>query len=192
LRSAALSKGDHQREALTIDQIFSYRIRDARLSKQWSQQRLAAEMTARGWPISQQTITKIEAGAHGVGGEVHAQTRSTQPRRVSLAEAIAFAAVLDIPPPSLFLPLARDDDVQLTADLTVGVDAAHAWVRGEQPLDPSDEAFYRFQTFARKATVADLAQIGIRFVQESSDITSTGLSRAEFLGLPPVNPNEED
>ena len=83
-----------------------------------------------------------------------------------MEEAIAFAVALDVPPPSLFLPIIREDAVQLAPKVRVEVEAAHAWARGEAPLDPSDGQFYRFQTFARRATLADLEALGIRIVQE--------------------------
>lgn len=88
------------------------------------------------------------------------------PRAVSLEEAVAFAAALDVPPPSLFLPIVRDDDVQLSPAIRVDVDTAHAWARGELALREESSSFYRFQTFARKTTLADLEQLGIRIVHE--------------------------
>jgi len=56
--------------------------------------------TARGRKISQTTIAKIEAGAEGAGGEVLGPIREqkTKPRPVSLSEALAFAAALNVAP----------------------------------------------------------------------------------------------
>ncbi len=157
-----------KKRALRVNQVFAYRLRDARLSKQWNQQDLADAMTRIGHPINRATIAKIEAGARGVGGEVHGPRpdQKTQPRPASLEEAIAFAAALDVPPPSLFLPLTREDDVALAAGLHVDADTAHAWARGEHPLAPEDGQFYRFQTFPRRPSLADLEALGIRFIQE--------------------------
>jgi transcriptional regulator with XRE-family HTH domain len=184
-----VSQGDDQRKALTIDQIFAYRLRDTRLSKQWSQQRLAEAMHEIGWDkISQQTITKIEAGAQDVGGEIHAQPRRVTARGVSIAEAIAFAVALDVPPPSLFLPIIRDDDIALAPDVRVDADTAHAWARGERPLKPDNEAFYRFQTFARRATLSDLEhRLGIQIVQEPGE----GIDQRAFLDRRPSSEKEE-
>ncbi len=157
-----------KKPALSVNRVFAYRLRDARLSKQWNQQDLADAMTRIGHPINRATIAKIEAGARGVGGEIHGPRadQKTQPRPASLEEAIAFAAALDVPPPSLFLPLSREDDVLLAPQIRADVDAAHAWVRGEQPLSQDDARFYRFHTFARRATLADLEALGIQIVQE--------------------------
>ena len=155
------------KQALSINQVFAYRLRDARLTKQWKQQELADAMQRIGHPINRATIAKIEAGARGVGGG-HGRTTvkrgQTAARPVSLDEAIAFAVALDVPPPSLFLPIIREDDVQVAPKVRIDVDTAHAWARGEEPLDPNDGPFYRFQTFARRATLADLEHLGIRFV----------------------------
>jgi transcriptional regulator with XRE-family HTH domain len=195
--AAAADDGeDRGKPVLSIAQVFAYRLRDARLTKKWSQQRLAAEMRAIGCPMTQVTIAKIEAGAQGVGGELHDEPRKSPPRPVSLAEAIGFAVVLDVPPPSLFLPLSSDDDVRLApTGPVVDVATAHAWVRGERPLKLAtasarvDEqpvtgtdvtawvgeqpltfddagAFYRFQTFPRTPTLSDLESLGIRVIQE--------------------------
>ena len=98
------------------------------------------------------------------------EPRSTPSRRVSLAEAVTFTAVLGVPPSSLYLPLFDDDDVQLTPDLVVDVGTAHRWARGDQPLDPDNERFYRFQSYrarkepVRKATVEDYRRAGIELV----------------------------
>ena len=56
------------KRALSVNQIFAYRLRDARLSKQWKQQDLANAMERIGHSINRATIAKIEAGARGVGG----------------------------------------------------------------------------------------------------------------------------
>jgi hypothetical protein len=121
------------------------------------------------------TIAKIEAGAHRVGGD-HGRRPirrgETRPRPVTLEEAVAFAAALDVPPPSLFLPLIRKDDVLLAPRRRTDVETAHAWARGEQPLDPDDGPSYRFQTFARRATLADLEALGIRIVQERPSVAT--------------------
>ena len=105
------------KRALSVDQIFAYRLRDARLSKQWKQQDLADAMARVGYPINRATIAKIEAGARGVGGGhglAPIKRGQTAPRPVSLEEAIAFAVALDVPASSLFLPIVREDDVYLT------------------------------------------------------------------------------
>jgi transcriptional regulator with XRE-family HTH domain len=158
---------------LTVNQVFAYRLWEARTAKGWSQKDLADEMTRNGHTFHRGAISKIELGARGIGTapEGAPMPGRTPPRQVSLAEAIAFAAVLDVPPASLFLPISRGAEVQLTAEIVVDVDTAHAWSRGERPLkdgDPDAERFYSFQTLARpyKATLEDLEKLGIKIVHE--------------------------
>jgi transcriptional regulator with XRE-family HTH domain len=158
------------RRTLRINQVFAYRLRDARLTKQWTQQQLADAMVEIGHPIGRAAIAKIEAGAHGAGGEVwHEPLKQgqTPPRPVSLEEAVAFAVALGVPPPSLFLPLNADHDVALAPNVAAGPKAAHAWVRGQASLDPAATRFYRLQTFPdpaarRPITVAQLEALGIQ------------------------------
>jgi transcriptional regulator with XRE-family HTH domain len=161
------------RKALAVNQVFAYRLRDARLTKQWSQQDLAEAMARVGHPINRATIAKIEAGARGVGGEHGRQPirrGQTSPRGVSLEEAIALAVALDVPPPSLFLPIVREDDVELAPRVRVDVDTAHEWVRGDRPLDPTNGQFYRFQRFTRRVGPGELerflAGAGIEVVEQ--------------------------
>jgi transcriptional regulator with XRE-family HTH domain len=159
--------------ALGVNQVFAYRLRDARRAKGWDQQQLADAMERVGHTINRATISKIEAGALGAGrSEGREPTRhgKTPARPVSLREAITFAAALDVPPASLFLPINRHaEDVELAPNHVVDVETAHAWDRGERPLNVEDDeavSFYRFQTFARPATLTDLEELGIRFVRE--------------------------
>lgn len=159
-----------RKQALDVNQVFAYRLRDARLTKRWDQQDLAEAMARVGHPINRATISKIEAGARGVGG-IHGsegiKAGQTRPRNVSLDEAVAFAVALDVPVLSLLLPVIREDDVQLAPEVRVDVDTAHAWARGEQPLrpdDPDGARFYRFQRYeppAPPATREELEAMGI-------------------------------
>jgi transcriptional regulator with XRE-family HTH domain len=161
--------------ALDVNHVFAYRLRDARLSKQWNQQDLADAMDRIGHTINRATIAKIEAGARGAGGEIHGSERGKRGRQmnarpVSLLEAVAFAVALDVPPQSLFLPIIRDNEVQLAANVSVDVEEAHAWARGEGPLDQANRRFYRYQSFESEkpppVTPADLGRLGIRMTTE--------------------------
>jgi transcriptional regulator with XRE-family HTH domain len=166
------------KRALTVDETFSYRLRDARMSKLWTQEDLAVAMKRIGHPIARSGIAKIEAGARGVGGEHGTdpiKRGQTRPRGVSLTEAIAFAAALDVAPSSLYLPVIEDDDVQLAPALPpVDVATAHAWTRGERPLDPANERFYNYQTYGwrpptpQRPTLEDLERLGIPVVFQES------------------------
>ena len=156
---------NQRKRALDVNQVFAYRLRDARLTKRWTQEDLAEAMARIGHPINRATIAKIEAGARGVGGahgRAGIKKGETAPRGISLKEAIAFAVALDVAPMHLFLPIIDEDDVQLAPRARADVQSARAWVRGERPLG-EDDRFYRLQApyEPRKATLADLEALGI-------------------------------
>lgn len=154
------------KQKLSVRQVFAYRLRDVRQSKGWDQQRLADEVERLGVPMLRSTISKIERGRLGVGGD-YGKRVGGKARQVSLEEAVAFAAALGVSPLSLLLPLTRQDDIQLAPDLTVDAETAYRWARGERPLgsEADAQAFYRFQSparaFARPATLEDLRELGI-------------------------------
>lgn len=174
------------KRALSVNQVFAYRLRDARKTKGWTQGDLADAMARIGHRVSVPTIAKIEAGRYGVGGdhgkEGSPTTFGRESRDVTLERAIAFAAALDVPPPSLFFPIGREDDVKLAPAVQVDVETAHAWARGERPLhlEPKagrtvkmtrdhpatyvegtadDDQFYRFQTFLPRSRPGGLADL---------------------------------
>ena len=145
--------------ALSVTQVFAYRLRDARLTKRWTQDELAARMDKIGSPIQRATIAKIESAARGVGGAHGDEPPASAQRRVTIDEAVAFAVALDVPVTSLLLPIIEDDDVQLAPNVRVSVDVAHAWARGDRPLDPDDERYYRFQSFVPQLGWSQLARM---------------------------------
>jgi transcriptional regulator with XRE-family HTH domain len=160
---------------LTVAENFAWRLREVRRQKGFQQQDLSDAMREAGFPsINRAAISKIEAAARGVGirqkdraservSAAHGdkQVPGPKPRSVSIEEAIAFAAVLDVPPASLYLPINRKaNDVRLAGGIVRDVVSAHAWAHGEHALeehDPDAARFYRFQTFAPPArTLAEL------------------------------------
>jgi transcriptional regulator with XRE-family HTH domain len=175
---------------LSVNQVFAYRLRDARLSKRWTQQDLADAMERIGYPIGRATIAKIESFAHGVGGEIYAEpirSGQTKPRPVSLAEAIAFAVALDVAPTNLYLPITDQDDVKLTEGKPVDAATARAWARGEKSLE-EDDRFYRLQAPYEppKATAEDLKAMNIDVREQKGD----GPDLGAFLGVD--LPNRKD
>jgi transcriptional regulator with XRE-family HTH domain len=87
------------------------RISFERESREWSYERLAQEMTAAGCPIQGSAIYKIEKGS--------------PPRRVTVDELVAVAAVLDRDINDLLTPMdiiERDAAIALADDLRVALD----------------------------------------------------------------------
>ncbi len=138
-------------QTIDVNQVFAYRLRDARRSKGWNQERLAEAMGAIGWSIPRSTVAKIEAGRRGVGGDYGREGRKegqVLPRPVRLDEAVAFAVALGVPLLSLIVPLTREDELRLAPKVSIDVEKAFAWARGEMSLSdaPADRAFYRFES----------------------------------------------
>jgi transcriptional regulator with XRE-family HTH domain len=117
-------------EAATPEAIFSRRLKETRRARGLSQRRLVARLAALGRPLNQAVITRIERGA----------------RKVSLDEAIALAAALDVAPVHLFLPIDDSERVSLTPTLEVSAALARQWARGRRPLDPANTRFYAYQS----------------------------------------------
>ncbi len=113
----------------TVRQVYSERLGRIRRGRDWTQQRLADEMARIAFPIGRATIAKIEAGK----------------RPMEVSELVAFAAALDVPPASLFLPLDADT-VALTDGVTVDAVTAAAWTAGDRPLDPANVATYSVES----------------------------------------------
>ena len=109
--------------SITPEAAFRRRLKEARAARGMTQRDLAERLAAIGQPMTQAAVTRIERGE----------------RRVSLDEAIAIAAVLDVAPIHLFLPI-EGDSAQLAPKLKVPIDRARAWARGQHPLDPSNAA----------------------------------------------------
>lgn len=57
---------------MSIEERFGQRVRELRTGRGWSQEKLAEEMTVRGFQLHQTQVGKIESGARPVHlGEVH-------------------------------------------------------------------------------------------------------------------------
>ena len=111
--------------------VFARRMREARERRPWTQQELADELAALGYPISRVTIAKIEQGGEP-GARAYNVTRA---RNVSLEDALAISAALDVAPLALMLPQDDDELVAITPSAqTIAADAARDWIMGNLPI----------------------------------------------------------
>lgn len=78
------------------ERIVAQRILDERERRRWSRERLAAAMADAGCPLHASAIYKIE--------------NADPPRRITLNEFLAFAAVFEMDPAELLLPPTPPDD----------------------------------------------------------------------------------
>lgn len=92
-----------------------------------SAQGLADRITAAGGDMHRAVLSKIETGN----------------RTVTLDDVVLLAAVLDVSPLHLFVPLDDDAEVEVTPTLTVSADQARRWIRGQEPLPGMDERTFR-------------------------------------------------
>lgn len=114
---------------------FRRRLTEARKALGLTQRQLVERLGAAGMPMNQAAVARIESGT----------------RKVSLDEAIAIAAVLDIAPVHMFLPIAGDQrgksgrhgpPVHLAPAMPVDQVKARRWSRGQLPLRP--ESFWTY------------------------------------------------
>jgi len=112
---------EHQRPG----QVFASRVQEARKRRDWTQQQLAAEVQALGYPMSRVTVTKIEKGTE-------------RAENASVSEVLAIAAALGVPLVHLLTP--RDDSqvLAIAPELAVSATEARAWIRGFGPLPGGD------------------------------------------------------
>lgn len=102
-----------------ISQVFPLQLQKWRNRRGLTTQALADRMGELGEPIHPSAITKIESGA----------------RKVSLDEAFAFAAALNVPPPTLLLPLdGQQRRVRITAKSDIHPHLALDWIAGDREL----------------------------------------------------------
>jgi transcriptional regulator with XRE-family HTH domain len=92
------------RRTVDLSTVVSERVKQYRQKKKWSQGRLIEEMGKLGYKTDRSTLTRLEGN----------QSRA---EHVPLREILVLAAVLDVPPVLLFVPLGEDVELQLTPEL---------------------------------------------------------------------------
>lgn len=117
--------------------VIAGRMRELRTRRRWSAQRLADEMTRVGVEWNRSVVTKLE---------------NKRRESVSVAELLALALVLDVPPLALLLPR-EDGDIQITAERVAAAREVGEWLIGPHPLRvPVDSEFVQHPgaTFTRQ------------------------------------------
>jgi transcriptional regulator with XRE-family HTH domain len=114
------------RRTVDLSTVVSERVKQYRQKKKWSQGRLIEEMGKLGYKTDRSTLTRLEGN----------QSRA---EHVPLREILVLAAVLDVPPVLLFVPLGEDVELQLTPELRMDPHSAYEWIAGAAPLAVVDE-----------------------------------------------------
>lgn len=111
---------------MSTSQVFRRRLKEARTRRGWKQSDLSQRVTELGHPLDRATIAKIEQDKRGV----------------TLDDAVALAAALDVPPFALLLG-ERDEEMELTPKLRVRTPFVAGWLAGTFPLTEADAETYR-------------------------------------------------
>jgi hypothetical protein len=140
-----------------------------------SQRRLVARLDQLGLPLNQSVITRIERGT----------------RKVSLDEAVALAAALDVAPVHLFMPINDEGCVSVTPSIEEPSRVARQWALGIRALDPVNTRFYGSQS----PRVPDWEEEQVRR-QEDFDREATAIPAEQELteqeeGRSPSTPRPE-
>jgi transcriptional regulator with XRE-family HTH domain len=101
-------------------------VKTARLRRRWTQRELAEHLAQVGLPVDQGTVAKIESGK----------------RALSVEDAVALAAALNVALFTLILPNDMNGEVALSPGVVATTLAARRWFSGRAPLDGIDEPDY--------------------------------------------------
>jgi transcriptional regulator with XRE-family HTH domain len=116
-------------KAHTPSETFAKRLAIARRARNWSQARLAKILDELGHPMHPTALSRIEK----------------ETRQVTIDDAVAIAAALDVALVHMIFPIHPEGKVALTPKLEVDVAKATRWARGRQPLDPANVRMYSYQ-----------------------------------------------
>lgn len=110
-----------QREAPSVGEVFSERVRRYREAAGLRQDDLAERTAELGWPMNRVTLAKIEKGG-------------TRADNASLVDVLVLAAALDVPPVLLFVPLGDTEEMVITPAVTTHPHLVHKWMAGREPF----------------------------------------------------------
>lgn len=112
--------------------VFGQQVRAVRTHKGWTSQQHLAERLSElsGHDIDRSAIARLETGKRGV----------------SLDEAFAISAALEVSPLSLMLPRDPSQPVAVAPHVTVTGKEAREWARGDEPLPGQDRQFFESES----------------------------------------------
>lgn len=110
-------------QARSPGEVFGTRLQAVRKLKGWSLQQMAGALAELGITLHLTAIAKAEKGQ----------------RKVTLDEALAFAAVLGVSPLHLIVPLDNETELRVAPRLTAPALQARQWMRGQRPLTDDDD-----------------------------------------------------
>jgi|SRR5215218_8950252 transcriptional regulator with XRE-family HTH domain len=117
----------HDQDALDPTRAVAARVRELREKRRLTAAQLAAAMTGAGIKWDRSTVAKLETGRR---------------ENVSVAELLALAAVLEVAPVHLLIPLEDDQPYEVTPGRVEPARRVRAWVSGGSPLAGIDPRAY--------------------------------------------------
>ncbi len=111
--------------APTVSEVIGKQVQQARKRRHWTQERLAREVKDHGGALDRAAIAKIESGV----------------RSVSIDEYLLLAAVLNVAPPLLLLPLGSENLIEITSRSRIDPHLALEWLRGDEPLTATNRRY---------------------------------------------------
>lgn len=114
-----------RKQTRRVSEVIAQRVEQVRKARGLSQRDVAQALGALGISLHQTAIAKIENGE----------------RKVTVEEALLLAAVLNVAPANLFLPLADNIDMAL-GTMTLSSGEMRQWIRGRAPLPGYDSRPY--------------------------------------------------
>jgi transcriptional regulator with XRE-family HTH domain len=113
---------------MTPTEVVAAQVRQLRRKRDWTAAELAAKMTEVGIPWDRSLVSRLETGTR---------------ENITLVEVLALAAVLNVAPIHLFVPVDSRIEYEVTPNWTIDVPAVRRWVRGQAPLPGADgERFF--------------------------------------------------
>ena len=115
-------------EALTPTQVVAARVREIRERRRLTGTQLAERMTKAGLKWDRATVAKLETGRR---------------QSLTLEEVLALAAVLNVAPVHLLIPLDSDQEpYPVTATTAASARIVREWIRGRYALPGADRREY--------------------------------------------------
>lgn len=148
-----------------ISEVFPLQLLKWRTRRGLTTQGLAEVMDELGEPMHASAITKIEQGT----------------RKVSLDEAFAFAAALNVPPVALLLPLdGQRRRVRVTSKSEIHPHLALDWIAGDSPLVSTNRAVIGVREWKEGAHHVRLYR-ELRDAQDAVGAAFRAVSHSEFM-----------
>jgi transcriptional regulator with XRE-family HTH domain len=165
-------------------QIVARRVREARQSRGWTQAELAKRLKEVGYPMTRETLTKLESG---------------RTRDIKINDTFALALVLGVSPAHLLTPLEDLVPVFITEKLHLPAQLVRKWIAGDLwlpplPVDPTQPSVDLTQVPEAKLTelIVETLERDVRDPLSLSLMREELTATARRIAKQIRNPKEEE